>query len=960
MNIVEWNNAIGHYFFNETKKDQQVLLHINKSTIISVGEEYMPSESREIIWQDFLTNVKRGYPGTINRHPAEWLRYAYEKKRTLSFRLHDKRFFLEYPPYLIYLVLFVLPLTESHNDESLRNNNYYDRLKDFFEKHDLFTFNQGKPATFFRELGEDDLWIKIWKDLENWTQEKHGEIGVFKAFNVSNANWKYVGLILSQTVLSPSQIKELPQLFEKGGLSVGQNYSDSIIEGLLYVHGKIIGIDFTSCSKEIRELLTTLVKSRYETWDGEVIEASENRETLKVKLLPYRISFKFSNAKGKIDWGYRVKAEGIDEENLPSFLEGKMPFDQSIWSQFIPINESYVVDGFSEEDSYLRLKVSHNPPVPSLILFQEASSLDLAGYIQVSQIKGTGKYVLLFDKTGSIRRELQEFFRNCEGGFKEIKFDGVPEGWSLVVFEGATKSLVGIPELTFPEEAEVHLKGGLKIRKGVYAYNYRPSIEIFGKEDYYKVVAEFKGAEEYELIKSASIGNNSLSLEGAGEVCFHFPEEIPKSKEFKLKAYATSGKEVSSFLWYKFEDFKVHEEIADLHMPIDRLGYVKDQDEKPYLKGLRLFYDTGNQEERKRLVQAQFAGQIHFIGVHYGFSDELNLTLEGFDKFLFYISSLGKRITVKEFFDAYAFFYNEYFKNNFQRDLGAREILMLYEQLGHINILRSKSSHGYSELIVVNTPTFIPLPKLEGQYRVCLCGARSEELLSSIKKECEVLGGVNVIEKRHPKNNQLQLLPKVITLESKNISKLTALAKRIGIFLDFDYFFQLQLMSNYVLPISSTEFLANQSQLLYDFDYPKRMFNPNKLFFEKVDDIQKNLALVEYTMTTYHKLYVLWLEGIPYAIDRDWGRYYVLSMYLKENKKDILRVSKEGLWVPSTVPLPSLLAKAMTLFSGRTPEKREFNGREYNFYFHVPETIQYNLLRFVINQIQNKYVKTLD
>ena len=135
MNYLEWNNAIGKWFFNEEKAEQEVYLFISKNDIVRIGKENGIEAQDDNIFIDFIDGIRQGIPGRSSYgNILEHALYAYNKWKENPISIDDVQ--VEYPLYIGYLALFVLPLTESVQTD-LRADAYYPRLRSFLNKFDL-------------------------------------------------------------------------------------------------------------------------------------------------------------------------------------------------------------------------------------------------------------------------------------------------------------------------------------------------------------------------------------------------------------------------------------------------------------------------------------------------------------------------------------------------------------------------------------------------------------------------------------------------------------------------------------------------------------------------------------------------------------------------------------------------------------------------------------------------------
>lgn len=64
MKYLEWNNIISAYFFNPVNAGKDIHLYLTKNDIIGLGKPYFTEETDDEIWEEFITSIKRGIPGS--------------------------------------------------------------------------------------------------------------------------------------------------------------------------------------------------------------------------------------------------------------------------------------------------------------------------------------------------------------------------------------------------------------------------------------------------------------------------------------------------------------------------------------------------------------------------------------------------------------------------------------------------------------------------------------------------------------------------------------------------------------------------------------------------------------------------------------------------------------------------------------------------------------------------------
>lgn len=103
-----------------------------------------------------------------------------------------------------------------------------------------------------------------------------------------------------------------------------------------------------------------------------------------------------------------------------------------------------------------------------------------------------------------------------------------------------------------------------------------------------------------------------------------------------------------------------------------------------------------------------------------------------------------------------------------------------------------------------------------------------------------------------------------------------------------------------------------------DLNWDKQTFSTENLTFSKNDNYGETEGLVSYiNPINQQRLHWIWEDNLASEVDRDWGRYVILS---KKGINIIIYDHRHHrLVVPSTVPLPRFLARAATLCTGLAP-----------------------------------------
>lgn len=252
-----------------------------------------------------------------------------------------------------------------------------------------------------------------------------------------------------------------------------------------------------------------------------------------------------------------------------------------------------------------------------------------------------------------------------------------------------------------------------------------------------------------------------------------------------------------------------------------------------------------------------------------------------------------------------------------------RRTLSALDALGHC-----ETDWGRQRLFACS-PFLARLPTA-GCPRVVLAGARVTQTVIQVKNYA----------KTHPDvadfsiEIQPQGLPDIVTLEAADESTLAECANICHVPLSGH------------LPVAWT--LTNASGQLANYEdtfawkpdaplnWRLRIFDPYSRLFRRADDprvaelLSSEPRLTEHTHPATQQCDYRWTNDGFYAlVTRDWGRW--LSLYAARESAILYDARRQRLAVPSSVPLPRLLARAATLCSGRAPHAdTHVNQRVYD------------------------------
>jgi hypothetical protein len=200
-----WARALLDRFFGLHMENQRARLIIDK--------EILDSDFPHLGgYTGFVSAVNSGpgfigfnYEGSSKFHGhamalyKQW-RFPVKSRYRSCFSLLD-----DAPLYLPHLAALCLAWTIDPDDENLAAHAFYERLAIIIPDHGLST----------SKLKDD--WSKLWDGLKFWSKELNGKRGYFDVEVLGN--FKYVGIPLSQVLITARKISKLPELFVSTGLA---------------------------------------------------------------------------------------------------------------------------------------------------------------------------------------------------------------------------------------------------------------------------------------------------------------------------------------------------------------------------------------------------------------------------------------------------------------------------------------------------------------------------------------------------------------------------------------------------------------------------------------------------------------------------------------------------------------------------------------------------------------------
>lgn len=941
MTYLEWNEHIAKLFFKPENAGKDILFYLTKHDLIKYSRPIFSSTSDEEIWADFIQAIKFDLQETN----ASRVPYSPINRPLQLFSSWNKTIT---PPFIAYLILYIIPLTETY-EEHFNATNYYGKVNVFFRNYQILnSFTEKTIGT-----GNFQSISHLWNALEEWAViTKNCDLGVFELKKFGNQNWIHVGKPFSQCVLPPSAINKLPELFFEAGLIPNSVYSKEELRKILLRYGSkilclkesVIELIRKSDSNELGQSIVEIVNREYKKWTGETHEVGEGgviqgvrRNYTVVSLL---LQFKVNVNDGFISFSYRTYSQNDYPEDL-KLGEYESLYEINGWSKTLNIDFKEPIELRDDFNKWVA-----RSPLRDVRLFVSAGTFQLSTdyWIETEMLSKTDPMFLLckIERKQSIIDWGKTF---CNGSFREEDFEGLPENYFLFKILNPSESHPDIPLLTLFTEKRIELAEGLKINFRTFSNDFLPEVEISNSDGNERVYLQYRNTEEkIFLIKKQSNNNHWL-----------LPEDTLLNLDFfiKVEAENLAGNEIA----YNLVSSKNSALNVDgVQLPKrDSFGRNANNEAQQYCLGSNIMNPT-------RASQRSYCAWANlFITLNEELAEQI--TIPPFNNhcgnMLGSFLALKNVLTTEEFYRAFEFYYSKEFAErqatgNFNLSTTKKAALNFYDYIGFLD-------YDYeTKKIVVNPPQLIFIPSNQGR-KVLLIGGRDASLVNLIITTAPKHNLQVEIRKQFSSNEKL-LLPDVITIKSlgkrtegSGERNIVAFANEMKIKFSQQDFIQIALhLFSAEINEYEKELLTNNETSQEDYGWARRIFNPENLSYERNESptFDQSFSLIEYKLNEYTYYNKLWKDGKCYSVDKNWGKYLALK---QSNKHFILfDDSRKKVAIPLETPLPRLLSESIMLLSGLAPDFREIDGRYYRVYENIPGIFTQNLFHKLGQEPNNK------
>lgn len=964
MKYLQWNHIIGEYFFNPSKAGNEVLLYVTKKEISELGIQkfYFTNESES--WEDFCRALKSRFPETSSKSnfidkfsvvANKWkmferLVFELENQSDLKIdeiSIYSPTFRIVYPFYLGYLIAFIIPLTDNVNE--FRTNSFFPPLNNFLTNNNITTTRTGTI--------EDVDWV--WRNLEMWSKEYYKtDYGYFTERRLGNQNWVYVNKAFSQCLLTPKNIRDIPNIFWKANIAPYSIIPEKQFQRMIILYGtseagfsnRIISI-VSDEDNPLRKIILDIVIREYRNWKGYVIEYDEDEKVLMPKSAwIYATLFSAFNL-NKTDESFNHFYYLFSKNDFPDdlhFGENEILNSGNGYSKPISIafNQSL---NLQDEQNKWKASTTKN----EITIYTSGSYFGLPSDNLIETDKVSRQSLMYLLCTDAKKQSIEDWGSTfLKGNFSPIDYDKIPTGFNLFKFKNPPSSHPTEEILRVTTKKRLEFRGGIKIENRSYLKNLLPKIYVDGADGTEKIFLEFT-----EINQSIYLNQSPFIPEE-----FIIPEDIICNQNFLVRI--DNEILVNSELPYQIIDidFNPLDIVNENSTKRNRFGEVSHPDDEFYVVGSNTTYNNWQK-------QSSWAFPF-FSSIYTPIGFTLNRTEYELKKgnLILQVLSTKRNLRFEEFSDIVDSIENiekiwELSKFQQSPKYNKQTSISFYDYLGCLDY-----DYGLNK-ISINKPQFVIIPSISS-VKAILIGGRSKSFIDDLKECCNT-HEVNLEIISQEKQLEIYYLPDLIRLTPANCKnctdawkKLQSVAENLNI--EFKTaktpISQPQITQFGLQDFSETiegykkNILENKFVEKSNHEWARKVFDTNVLkFIKDTGEIDKKLSLQEYYIR-YQYSYILWIDNKSYEVDKNWGKFLLLS---EKHKKVIYYNEKtKELAIPKFVQLPRLIAESIMLLSGQVPYYKSVtidgSNLVYQFYQNVPKLFAENLFKKFHQNIQFK------
>lgn len=513
--FLRWNDALAAHYFNQDAAGASVFLYASEEVIAEIGRPLGGD------FPGFLRAVLQGPPWATRSGLCQRAMQGYDNWRARG---------RPYPPYVAYLVLFVLA---AGNKGPFAAQAYYPRLRQLL----------GLPPGGM--LPSFDRMLELWDDLERWSNgDRNGELGLFEARIVGG--WIHVGLPLAQMVLTPQERQALPAIFGQAGLDSTSPPSDAELASVLRLFGKqllrarTLNLLRSPDDDVTFAVLIDVARDELQRWDEQVrIEALPASQGSASSFAALRLCLLVDSVAGTVRTSLRCRVsrefpeaglhltDSKDQTELfcDEFMDGwSSPLIDTMTGETIdPATRSWLAGIALREP---RLNWRCILPARTVRIFGSGLPMGIPGLVEMNELQQGKPFYLLY-RTDCWPR-LRDWAQQACRGFTDIATTGtVGDEWRVATIEAAltdTPVKGPYPVLSLSNQVRLRLVDGVRSRPGNTFFSFAlPAVVLEGGDGTESLtcnghrVEPLVATRRYQLSSTASETRLVLEAQRAGQ-----------------------------------------------------------------------------------------------------------------------------------------------------------------------------------------------------------------------------------------------------------------------------------------------------------------------------------------------------------------------------------------------------------------------------------------------------------
>lgn len=978
MNYIQWNNAIIKHFFNTENEEKEVMLYFSETIIEEIGNINFPKPDDGYI-EDFYKALRLGVNGIANDNYIQRI-LDLEQKYVGGCRSINSIVF-EYPPYLSYLLTFLLPFTSSSVNKDFTMSNFHDNAKEFFEYKKLTTNYDAIIRNHLTDI--DNMWPKI----NQWLIDKNNfSLGYLEEINPPPIR-RFVGKFEYHILFRKEQEERLSGVFDENEILPGEAINEKVMRNLLVGNYQYLRLSLTTRNKidNADDYIGSKILKRaltfYNNWEGinynveGVRGFSRNRLVLCLDfngITPIKLKYVRIFSKNGIPENLKLeKRDGVllEEEihQINSF------YSNPIQNCFIDLNT-----GIQLKDSSSRNKYTWKPK--DIYIFKKISHFD---WVEIPKVEYSVGKTLIICKKVFYDENLKHWFENIPNN--KMLFDNNTRKQLPIDFLCFTiESITEHPHPTIQELIpDSELKPKINFDKSFYIdgklfKDKLPIVWLENSEIIDNVIAQYEDGSEILLKHLTQYEDGAASFINQFTFTDQHKSISKLNQQFKLVC-----NNITSHRFLQITDFKKknNTEIETLLPKRDLIGQLTTSDEN-YFKGIEHFFS-----QKKIADTIPFQNQLNDLFINHQNNENYRQNSQYNSQHLgniliHYISTKGY-LSKREFNDVVFLLLENGENTQVNIKKIAVQLSYLLQELGYVEYDSDKST------FYINKPHLLVVPSKNGT-KFNLVGARDTNMINAIISYCKKNTFLTIEIQTNNSNALLlppTLLPQTINLHMRKcdqkliqalVDKLEIIFKKGNLFSQFaltSCFPDISNWRSYINEPLESEIQDLEGGFLFDIESLK--------FVNKPIAFEKDLAFIKFTnINGYKTIYRLWYNSNCFSIpDQQLGIYLFLYLYKKiiedkytecvkekgqfgcgtelEEKEQaqiktniiVFDPERKLLAVPLSCRLPRYFSISFQLLSSQTPFIKycDFEGVRYKGMYHIYQNISGKFLGNILN-----------